>query len=169
MSTRTRIVVAVAAAMLLALGAGFTYGTQMRAEDTAAIGHIKDSYAWDVKDKRQLMSHGTHAFIAEVIGAERTEHAASTTVWRVRVVRSVKGSASGEVLVRQLGYVDKDGRAHVTEEQPLLLAGGKRLLVTTQDPGSSEHQLIAGPAASVNAPTADHELQLVRDYTAALR
>lgn len=167
--TRKGIFVAATVAALLALGAGFTTGMQMRAEDTAAIGSIKDSYAFDVKNKRLLMSYATEAFVAEVIGVERTEEPAATTVWRVRIVQSVKGSRTGEVLVRQLGYIDSDRRPHVTEEQPLLVPGSRRLLVTTRAAGATENMLIAGPAASVDASGQGRQAQLVKEYQLAMK
>lgn len=145
-----------------------TLALQSRAEDAAGVGSIKDSYAFDVTDKRQLMDYAEAAFIGEVIGKEGTDEAYSTTVWRVSVKNAIKGQPQGEVLVRQLGYVDSDGRAHVTEKQPMLVDGRKYLLVTTVDE-TGQHTLVAGPAASVPAETAAEEASVVDVYQAASR
>jgi len=166
---RTKVAVGASVALLaMALGIGFATWMQLRAEDQASMGSIKDSYAFDVKDKRQLMRHGTEVFVGEVLGPAETDYRFGSTLWRVRVVRSIKGSPSGEVLVRQLGYVDKDGRTHATEEQPLLLAGTRHLLVTTRVGGASENTLIAGPAASVPVKSSVHEQRLIQQYRDAL-
>lgn len=138
-----------------------------RPEDEASQGRVKDSYAFDVKDKRQLMSYADDVFVGQVLGVERTDVEASSTIWRVAVVAGVKGEASGEVLVRQLGYVGGDGRAHPTEEQPLLEPGHRYLLVTTRD--GAENVLVAGPAASVRARDRATEASLIAEYRAAMR
>ena len=137
------------------------------ADDRAALGPIKDSYAFDVTDKRQLMSHADDVFVGEVVGVHRTEAEASSTVWRVAVVANVKGQATGEVLVRQLGYVDEEGNAHPTEEQPLLEPGRRYLLVTTRD--REANVLMAGPAASVRTAGPASEARLVAEYRATMK
>jgi hypothetical protein len=167
--TRTKVAAGAGAALLaVALAIGFATWMQMRAEDQVSVGSIKDSYAFDVKDKHQLMRHGTEVFVGEVLGPAETDYNAGSTLWRVRVVRSIKGSPDREVLVRQLGSVDRDGRTRATEEQPLLLAGRRHLLVTTRVGGASENTLIAGPAASVPLSSSVHEQQLVQQYRDAM-
>ncbi len=136
-------------------------------DDRAAFGPIRDSYAFDVTDKRQLMRHADDVFVGDVVGVHRTDVEASSTVWRVAVVANVKGEAAGEVLVQQLGYVDEDGNAHATEEQPLLEPGRRYLLVTTR--GDEANVLIAGPAASVRTAGPASEASLVAEYRAAMR
>lgn len=140
---------------------------QSRAEDRTSVGAIKDSYAFDVKNKAKLMGFADAAFVGTVVDKEATIDSAATTVWRVSVSRAVKGSPTGEVFVRQLGYVDGDGQAHVTEEQPMLEAGRRYLLVTTVDAQTGQHTLIAGPAASVPVGSAARESQLVVEYQRA--
>jgi hypothetical protein len=163
--TRTKVAPSVGTALLLlALGAALVTLMQMRAEDQASMGSIKDSYAFDVKDRRQLMRYGTEVFIGEIIAPVETDYKFGSTLWRVRVVRPIKGSPRGEVLVRQLGYVDRAGHAHATPEQPLLVPGTRQLLVTTRVGGASENTLIAGPAASVRIQSTAHEQQLVQQY-----
>ncbi|MFB6722530.1 hypothetical protein ACFCV3_20300 [Kribbella sp. NPDC056345] len=165
--TRRRILVAAATAVL-ALGTGFTPGKQMQAEDAAGIGSIKTSYAFDVKDKRTLLNHASAVFVAEIIGAERTDESAASTVWRVRVVQSLKGTRTGEILVRQLGYVDSARRVHAAEEQPMLVPGGRRLLVTTGGADGGPATLLAGPAASVDVGDSVRQAQVTKEYQSAL-
>jgi hypothetical protein len=117
-------------------------------------------------DKRQLVSHADDVFIGDVVGVHRTEAEASSTVWRVAAVVNVKGQAAGEVLVRQLGYVDEDGNAHPTEEQPLLEPGRRFLFVTTRD--YEANVLMAGPAASVRTAGPASETRLVAEYRATM-
>lgn len=137
------------------------------ADDKAALGPIRDSYAFDVTDKRQLMRHADDVFVGEVIGVDRTEAEASSTVWRVAVVANVKGQAAGEILVRQIGYVDEAGNTHATEEQPLLEPGRRYLLVTTR--GDDANVLMAGPAASVRTAGPASEARLAAEYRAAMK
>lgn len=162
--------IAIAAGVALAIASAIVVVSLVnasRAEDTASLGRINGSYAFDVKDKRQLVSYADDVFIGEIVGVERTEPDASSTIWRVAVVTGVKGEASGEVLVRQLGYVDDEGRAHPTEEQPLLEPGRRYLLATTRN--GDEHVLVAGPAASVRARDRAMEASLIAEYRAAMR
>ena len=84
----------------------------------------------------------------------------------MQVLANVKGAATGEVLVAQLGYVDEGGRVHESEDQPLLPVGRTRLLVTTGNPAEGALTLVAGPAASVNAPSRQRQSELVSEYTA---
>lgn len=162
----TRVTKAVfAAAALAAAIVAFAIISSSQNEDAAGVGSIKDSYAFDVHDKKQLMSYGDEVFVGEVLEAVRTDEERSSTLWRVRVIRSIKGAPQGEALVWQLGYVDADGRAHVTEEQPLLQRGARVLLVTTRD--GDENTLVAGPAARVSIGSNVDEERLVREYRAA--
>lgn len=152
---------------IIVVAVSFTIARQIAAEDAAAIGGIKDSYSFDVTDRSQLMDYGDEVFVGRVVDREVNDPDAGVTIWRVQVVASVKGSAAGEVLVRQLGYVDEDGRVHESEEQPLLPLGGTRLLVTTGSPSGPALTLVAGPAASVKAETAQRQRELVGRYAAA--
>lgn len=153
------------------LAASFTVGLvlQMRAQDTAGIGTIKTSYSFDVTDTAKVMDYADQAFVGEVVGIARTEEARSATVWKVRVVDAVKGTPGEVVLVRQLGYVDKNSRAHVAEDQPLLRIGSRHLLVTTRTPVAGELTLIGGPRASVPIRTSTDERRVVDEYAAAAR
>lgn len=152
-------------AMLSAAAIGFVW--QSRSMDEAAKGTtIKDSYAYDVTDKAVLMDHADTAFVGTVVAKVETIEDEATTVWRVSVQDVVKASASGEVLVRQLGYVDSEGHNYATEAQPLLTVGKSYLLVTTVDK-KNQHTLIAGPTASVAVKSATHLKELVAQYKQA--
>ena len=169
MNKRSRISVAIAAALLLALGSGYTIGMQQHAEDQAGVGSIKVSYAFDVNDKRKLMKYGNEVFVAEVLHVARTDAKASTTVWRVKVIKSIKGSRSGEVLVRQLGYVDANKKAHVVEDQDLLVPGTRRLLVTTRTADADVNTLVGGAASVADVASPARERLVVAEYAKALR
>lgn len=163
---RVTVAVVVVAAVAAAIAAFAVIGSS-QSEDAASVGSIKDSYAFDVNDKKQLMGYGNEVFVGETLEAVRTDEARSSTLWRVRVIQSVKGDRRGEVLVWQLGYVDSDGRAHVTEGQPLLQPGGRVLLVTTR--AGEENTLVAGPAARVPVDSRADEERVVAEYRAAQR
>lgn len=162
-------VTAVACVLILGLGVGVGAGLQMRAEDAAGIGTIKTSYAFDVTNTGELLEYADDAFIGEVLGVEATEESRSTTVWRVRVTERVKGNLSGTVLVRQLGYVDKDSRTHVAENQPLLVPGSRQLLVTTHGDAEGVLTLVAGPRSSVAVKTSSDQARVLAEYRAAAR
>lgn len=116
-----------------------------------------------------MVAYADHAFVGEVLGVVATEEARSTTVWKVRVVDTVKGDPGDIVLVRQLGYVDRKSRAHVAEDQPLLKAGSRQLLVTTRTPVAGELTLIGGPRSSVPIKTATDQSRVVAEYRTAAR
>lgn len=156
---------AIVVAALAAGAAAFALVSASRTDDGAGIGSIEDSYAFDVKDKTQLMSYGDEVIVGEVLEPMRTDEERSSTLWRVRIIRSIKGDRSGEAQVWQLGYVDSDGRAHVADEQPLLEPGRRYLLVTTRE--GDENTLVAGPAASVRVESIAQENRVVDEYRAA--
>lgn len=135
----------------------------------AGIGTIKTSYSFDVTNTSKLLNYADDAFVGEVVGVAQTEEDRSTTVWKVRAVDTVKGTPGDVVLVRQLGYVDREGRAHVAEDQPLLKIGSRQLLVTTRTSVAGEMTLIGGPRSSVPIKTAAQERQLVNEYRTAAR
>lgn len=144
-------------------------GLQMKAEDAAGIGTIKTSYSFDVTDTVRVMDYADDAFVGEVLGVAETEEDRSTTVWKVRVIESVKGTSGTLVLVRQLGYVDKSSKAHVAEDQPLLTIGSRQLLATTRTSVAGEFTLIGGPRSSVPIKTAADQRRVVDEYSAAAR
>ena len=158
---------AVALAAVVAAVATFAVDRASRSEDAAGIGSIRDSYAFDVKDKTQLMAYADEVFVGDVREAVKVDEDRSSALWRVGIVRSVKGGRSGEALVWQLGYIDGEGRAHVPEEQALLAAGRRALLVTTRD--GEENTLVAGPAAHVLVSSQSHQGRIVEQYRAARR
>lgn len=160
---------AVLVAALLATGFVVGLVLQMRAQDAAEIGTIKTSYSFDVTDTAKVMDYADQAFVGEVVGVARTEEARSATVWKVRVVDAVKGTPGNVVLVRQLGYVDKNDKAHVAEDQPLLRVGSRQLLVTTRTPVGGELTLIGGPRASVPIKSSTDQRRVIDEYTAAAR
>ncbi len=171
--TRTTRKMKVAAAVAVAALVGVTLGVATAVFDLREGGRgggsIEVSYAFDVRDKRELMRHANEVFVADVVAKEKTDDAAGTTVWRVSIAESVKGTRSGTVLVRQLGYVDREGLPHETEEQAALKIGKRYLLVTSRDPGAAENTLIVGPASSVETRSPEQQQASVREYREAMR
>jgi hypothetical protein len=140
-----------------------------RAEDAAGIGTIHTSYSFDVHDKSKVVKFSEEVFIGRVLRKTSVDEKESSTIWTVAVVDSVKGKAtSGEVQVRQLGYVDGDGRLHQTEDQPVLEPGQDYLLAVNSLP-SGGYVLVAGPTASVKAETAAKKEKLKKEYAEAAK
>jgi hypothetical protein len=83
----------------------------------------------------------------------------------VSVITSIKGTRSGETLVTQLGFVADDGATYAAEEQKLLEAGRRYLLVTNREDG--QNTLVAGPASSVAVSTPASEARVIREYQQA--
>ena len=158
--------VAAAVAVVAAL-ALFAYRSGALDGDAGGTSPISGSYAFDVEDKRQLMAYADEVFVADVEHVERVDEEAASTVWSARIIRSIKGDRSGWALVRQLGYVDEDGLAHVPDEQALLQPGRRYLLVTTRD--RDVNTLVAGPASAVAVDDSSAQARVVREYRAALR
>lgn len=151
------------------LGAGvaaYAVTADDRAEDSAGIGTIYTSYAFDPNDKAKLMDFGDDAFIGRVTGKAKTLDDQSSTLWTVNVVDTIKGDAVGKVQVQQLGYVDQDGRLHESEDQPVLQNGKEYLLVTT-DAEDGTLTLLAGSSASVLAEDDAKKSKLKQDYKQA--
>jgi hypothetical protein len=101
--------------ILLALslvGAGAAYAVTARAsaEDTVGRNVRPSSYAFDVYDERALMDHSREVLIGRVARRASVEEEASSTIWTVEVLRSIKGEQwTGQVQVEQLGCVDGKG------------------------------------------------------------
>lgn len=151
---------------ILGTATGYAVTVDDRAEDRAAIGTIQDSYAFDVTNRTELMKRSGEVFVGRVTKRVKTLAEESSTVWDVQVLEAVKGPrSSGTVQVRQLGWVESNGRTHQTEDQPLLKPGAKYLMVTNRQ--GSGNVLVGGPEAAKPADSTAEQRDLVRDYRAA--
>jgi len=157
------------AALTVVAGAclGYAVTADDRAEDAASQGTIDTSYSFDVTNMTALMNYADAAVFVTIHEPVKTVLQESATYWRATVRQAPVGSASGEVVVRQLGYVDKDGRKHQMHDQPILRSGQDYLLVVTRD---GDHMtLVAGPKSAVPVEPATDQAKLARSYQEAAR
>lgn len=165
--TSRRLLVSTLALGVLGAGAGaFAVTIDDRADDTAGIGTIYTSYAFDPGDKAKLMDFSDEALIGRVTGKAKTLEDQSSTVWTVDVLDTIKGDVAGTVQVQQTGYVDEGGRLHETEDQPVLQVGKDFLLVTTEGE-DGVLLLLGGSSASVLAEDDAKKSRLKREYQLA--
>jgi hypothetical protein len=160
----------VIAAILLTGGAvaavAFAGGEQDAAPEVAS-GHsrvIESSYAFDVSNKRYVAGYADAVVIGRVAG--RASQSEPYTTYDIDVIRALKGSPPPALTARQLGYVDDDGVAHETEDQPLLDDGRVYVLALTGDAGG--YTIVGGPAAAARADGGEGS-PLVREYQQAVR
>ena|GEM_PF-7015080 len=76
------------------------------------------------------------------------------TLYRVEVLKSLKGKLSGVIEVTQPGGINNDGNADLLEDDPMLASGEICLFITygAYDPaaGPDELQMLAGRPTLVN-------------------
>ncbi len=108
---------------------------------------IESSFAFDVSNKRYIAGYADALIV--VSGAQRVSQSEPYTTYRLSVSKVLKGKVGTVITGRQLGYVDKTGVTHQTEDQPLLGAGKAYVLALSRD--ARGYTIIGGPAAA--APT----------------
>ena len=170
--TRVKQYLAATTAALFVAATAFVVTQQVQGNAAPATGAelgIQSSYAFDVTDKKQLLDAADAAFLGTVLAKAKTDQEKSTTVWRVRVEDQVVGEVAGEVLVRQLGYTDDDGRDHHAADQRMLKKGDRYLLTTSFDAETGQYTLFAGPVASVPSQPGASEKARVAEYQKAAR
>lgn len=140
-----------AAIAVATLSAGAAFGlTAANAGDSQlhAYNLIHPAYSFEVEDTTKLMGYSENVFIGRVEKKARTLVDEVSTVWTVQVLESLKGDATGEVEIRQTGFVDDKNRIYETEDQPMLRRGREYLLAVNPAPGggyvvvvkASDHQ-----------------------------
>ena len=129
---------------------------------------IEGSYAFEVTNLKVLMDHTSDVFVARVLSVEDTDDDLGMTYYRVAIEEVAVGSqATGEVMVRQIGYVDGSGTVHRLDDQPLLEVDDTYLLATSYDADRSAFTVSAGPISVRPLDSVEEQHRLIQEYRAA--
>ena len=164
--TGARVLAATAAcgALVLALYASGTLspGVDQPPEATGRVVVMDGGYALDVTRLPVVLAYAGTAFVGRVEQVKGQDEDGGWTYARVAVTQSIVGSVPDTVTIRQSGYVDESGTTHLTEDQPLVVAGRDYVFAASAEPDSETYTVVAGPHGAVD-PGADLDA-LIRTY-----
>ena len=168
MTKRTRLIAGSVVLSAVVAGGG-TLAWEQYQQDQAnnASAPIEASYGFDVTNKTLLADYSDEIVLARVVGKERNDVNDGTTVWSVQVQDRIKGSATEQVQVRQIGYIDDNG-THQMDAQPLLQPGRLYLLAMTNRDGPVR-TLVAGPVAATPLESEEEATKLKKEFEAVVR
>lgn len=117
----------------------------------------------------KLTGHADNVLLVRVVdvaGVTGTDGSESPrTLFKVKVLQTLKGSAAGTVTVSQLGAkIGND--IWVPDDQPLLEPGKTYVLATTGLSG--KHTLLAGPVAQQRVTGPDQQARLLAKWREAI-
>jgi hypothetical protein len=163
--TRTsRVLVGVLGIAVLVTGGWYAY-------EASRAGHtsvIRSSYAFDVSNRELLAGYADNVFVGRVEDiAGVDESNGPSTIFRVTVEDSLKGTLQGSVLVRQLGAkIGKD--VWLVENDEQLSPGQTYVFATKHSRQQRDAQvLLAGTLSHQRAAAADRE-RVVNEWRQAL-
>ena len=117
--------------------------------DDASIAH--GAYAFDVSDREKLSAFASDIFVGRVVkrvGAEGIPLSGPGnafiphTQFRFDIQETLKGEASGTVVIDQPGGTDHTCQLELMEGVPLLTMGQTALLVTRHNPADDRYRIV---------------------------
>jgi hypothetical protein len=130
--------------------AAFASGFAGSATAPASPWHMGDSCVIEaeflpaVSDMRFIAGNSDDIFVGKVIGQSgtRVKRTGPQTQFNVKVLETLKGDVTGQMVVNQDGGV-KDGSLCLVNKDPLLSVGAAYLFSTTHGPGTTWYPIIA--------------------------
>jgi hypothetical protein len=151
------------------LGTLATYASS-RFSQPVAVRSAEVSFVTDFRDARKLAGFVDNIFVGKVVTQTGTQVGSSLlpeTTFQVEILRSVKGSLSGTVLVTQQGGFNPEERAIILVEEDALLEPGKTYLLATKADGKLH--VTVPKYGKLAITSASEEAALVRQYEQATR
>jgi hypothetical protein len=108
------------------------------------VANVETMAVTDLADDHKLVGFASDVFLGTVVTKRGTTMAEPLpeTQFDVRVLRTVKGSLAGDVVVSQQGGVDEDGTKVVIDNDPLLKVGKTYLFASRTNEATGWHTLI---------------------------
>ena len=114
------------------------------APDRAIESHVQTLAVTDFTDDRKLVGFADDVFVGRVVGERGTNIVGQTleTQFDVQVVRPIKGTLSGTVIVSQDGGVDDAGMTVIVDGDEPLAAGRTYVFASRTNPDTGWHTLV---------------------------
>lgn len=169
---RTRLLRPIVVAAL-AMGVAAAAVTAARIDDSSAtssrdgVRHVETLAVTDLADDNKLVGIAHDVFVGRVVRQRgSTSEPLVETQFDVEVLRTVKGSLSGVVVVNQQGGIDERGDTVVVDGDPLLESGRTYLFASRTNETTGWHTLI--PRYGIlRADAAPAQANLVERFEAA--
>jgi hypothetical protein len=169
MNMTTKHLSSVALAVALVVG-GTTLAQRYSAQPRTLQAEV--SFVADFSDTRKLAGFVDSVFIGRVIeqsGTHSPDGVIPETLFKVEVIRSLKGSLSGVVAVNQQGGFSAEENALVVVEEDGLLQAGKTYMFATRTGGDgSWHTLVPG-YGNVEIGPGVQQVDLVQKFEKAVK
>ncbi|MFT4166248.1 MAG: hypothetical protein QM650_13495 [Microlunatus sp.] len=109
---------------------------------------IEQGLAYDASNLHAVMDNTDTAFVATVLAVTDRDEDDFSTTFRVELKETIDGVPSSQPLVRQRGYVDRQGTLHIIEGQSLLEVGRTYVFATVAEPSLDLYEIAPGPHAA---------------------
>lgn len=159
------------AALALALVLGGTTLAQ-RFSSQPRVLHVDISHVADFNDTRRLAGFADNVFIGRVLeqtGTHSPDGVLPETLFKVDVIRSLKGSLSGTVAVNQQGGFSADENALILIEEDGLLETGKVYLFATKTGGDGAWQTLVPEFGDLHMGNGAQQAELVQKFEKAVK
>ncbi|MBV9787095.1 MAG: hypothetical protein JOZ51_02900 [Chloroflexi bacterium] len=159
------------AALALALVLGGTTLAQRYAAQPRTI-HVDVSHVSDFSDTRKLAGFADNVFIGRVLektGTHSPDGVLPETLFKVDVIRSLKGSLSGTVAVNQQGGFSAEENAMILIEEDKLLETGKVYMFATRTGGDGAWQTLVPEFGDLHMGNGVQQVDVVQKFEKAVK
>jgi hypothetical protein len=143
MNRRTRRTI-ITGALAIGAAAAVTGLDRPTAPEPALERHVQTLAVTDFTDDRRLVGFADDVFVGKVVGERGTSIVGQTleTQFDVQVVRPIKGTLRGTVIVSQDGGVDDTGVTVIVDGDEPLTAGRTYVFASRTNPDTGWHTLV---------------------------
>ena len=159
------------AGLALALIVGGTTLSQQLSSQPRVI-HTEVSFVSDFSDSRKLVGFADNVFVGRVLeqtGTHSPDGAMPETLFKVDVIRSIKGSLAGTVTVNQQGGFSAEENALILMEQDGLLEAGKTYLFATRTGGNGSWHTLVPEFGDLRIGNGQEQAALVQKFEQAAK
>lgn len=169
MNLTTKHLSSAALALALILG-GTTLTQQYFSQPRTINAHV--SHVADFSDTRRLTGFADNVFIGRVLeqtGTHSPDGVLPETLFKVDVIRSLKGSLSGTVAVNQQGGFSAEENALILIEEDGLLETGKVYMFATKTGGDGAWQTLVPEFGDLHIGNSAQQADLVQKFEKAVK
>jgi hypothetical protein len=169
MNMTSKYLSSIALAVALVVG-GSTLAQRYSAQPRTL--HADISYVADFSDTRKLAGFVDNVFIGRVLdksGTHSPDGGVPETLFKVEVLRSLKGSLNGVVAVNQQGGFSAEENALVVVEEDGLLEAGKTYMFATRTGGDGTWHTLVPRYGNVEIGAGIQQADLVQKFEKAVK
>jgi hypothetical protein len=159
------------AALALGLVVGGTTLSQQFASQPRVI-HTEVSFVSDFRDSRKLVGFADNVFVGRVLeqaGTHSPDGIMPETLFKVDVIRSIKGNLAGTVTVNQQGGFSAAENALILMEEDSLLEAGKTYLFATRTGGNGSWHTLVPEFGDLRIGNGQQQAELVQKFEKAAK